>query len=74
MQDWSLHSQDTGGYFQCNRFVENVQSASGRDGEEDDEDELEGLGLGSGGGAPVASGDSREEGQRMKEKGNAMAR
>jgi hypothetical protein len=23
MQDWSLHSDNTGGYFQCNRFVEN---------------------------------------------------
>jgi hypothetical protein len=21
MQDWSLHSDSTGGYFQCNRFV-----------------------------------------------------
>lgn len=28
MKDWSSHSQQTGGYFQCNRF----QAGSGADG------------------------------------------
>ena len=25
MQDWSLHSDNTGGYFQCNRFIANLK-------------------------------------------------
>ena len=25
MQDWSLHSDNTGGYFQCNRYVSNMK-------------------------------------------------
>ena len=24
MQDWTLHSDNTGGYFQCNKFVEST--------------------------------------------------
>lgn len=30
MQPWSLHSQRTGGFFQCNRFVENEDETSYR--------------------------------------------
>ena len=29
MQPWSLHSNNTGGYFQCNRFVEDGEEGSG---------------------------------------------
>lgn len=29
MQDWSLHSDNTGGYFQCNRYVENTPAEEG---------------------------------------------
>ena len=25
MQDWTLHSDNTGGYFQCNRFMANMK-------------------------------------------------
>lgn len=27
MQDWSLHSDTTGGYFQCNRFMQSLNAA-----------------------------------------------
>ena len=30
MQDWSMHSDNTGGYFQCNKFVESTPKDSGK--------------------------------------------
>lgn len=32
MQDWSLHSDNTGGYFQCNRFIQNEDSGDNSSG------------------------------------------
>lgn len=29
MQEWTLHSNSTGGFFQCNRFVENIDNELG---------------------------------------------
>lgn len=33
MQDWTLHSDNTGGYFQCNRFVETNNNQNNSDGD-----------------------------------------
>lgn len=32
MQDWSLHSDNTGGYFQCNRFIANSKAGDAPEG------------------------------------------
>ena len=37
MQDWSLHSNTTGGYFQCNRFDANAGKGEGDDGGQEDD-------------------------------------
>ena len=44
MQDWSLHSQNTGGYFQCNRFVANDKKTDDAGYDMGDEDEF-GMGI-----------------------------
>ena len=45
MQEWGLHNNETGGYFQCNRFVESTTAggagADGADGGDDSDDEPE---------------------------------
>ncbi|RYG70191.1 hypothetical protein EON64_00850 [archaeon] len=33
MQDWTLHSDNTGGYFQCNRFVQQPTSSNNESGD-----------------------------------------
>ena len=38
MQDWTLHSNVTGGYFQCNRFDANAARAEGDGGSQADAD------------------------------------
>ena len=38
MQDWTLHSNVTGGYFQCNRFDANAARAEGDGGNQTDAD------------------------------------
>lgn len=65
MQDWSLHSENTGGYFQCNRFQE---AASGGTG---------GGEGGEGGGGDVWSeerGNAHAETLRMRQRNRTMAR
>jgi hypothetical protein len=58
MQDWSLHSDSTGGYFQCNRFVENAKSKEGSDG-------LDQLRIEEGGNAHAETIRLREKNKRM---------
>ena len=41
MQDWTLHSNVTGGYFQCNRFDANAGRAEG-DGQPDEDGQVAG--------------------------------
>lgn len=61
MQDWSLHSDNTGGYFQCNRFVQNLKVKD----------------LPEGGSAELwaeESGNAHAETLRLREKNKRMAR
>jgi len=62
MQDWTLHSDNTGGYFQCNRFVANLKVGD--------------LPEGSGVGELWAeeSGNAHAETLRLREKNKRMAR
>jgi hypothetical protein len=60
LQDWSLHSQNTGGYFQCNRF----QDATGRisSSEREAADSLD------------ERGNAHADALRMRQRSNKMAR
>jgi hypothetical protein len=40
MQDWTLHSNNTGGYFQCNRFEAATADSAKDEGEGDDAEVL----------------------------------
>ena len=61
MQPWNLHSNSTGGYFQCNRFV-------------DDESQNDGIGEGKEGKKSVPTGNAHEETLRMRAQGKSMAK
>lgn len=65
MQDWSLHSDNTGGYFQCNRFTAEQPPAGGPEGEE-----------GGASGALWAEemGNAHAETLRMRERNRRMSR
>jgi hypothetical protein len=63
MQDWSLHSDNTGGYFQCNRFVESKASEDG--GSNDDQTQNMWA---------EERGNAHAETMRTREKGRKMAR
>jgi hypothetical protein len=65
MQDWSLHSNATGGFFQCNRFVSELASSTSTQG--------------AGSGTELAEameeqGNAHLETIRIKERANKMAR
>ena len=76
MQDWKLHSQETGGYFQCNRFEdksgknESDADAGRRGYEDDDEEEEESMNLRFYGDV----GSSRREEMKVREQGQRMER
>ena len=38
MTDWALHSNNTGGYFQCNRFEASAAKVEGEDEGNPDDD------------------------------------
>jgi hypothetical protein len=63
MQDWSLHSDNTGGYFQCNRFTENSGNVNVGNSETDGEDIW-----------AEERGNAHAEAMRMREKNKRMAR
>jgi hypothetical protein len=70
MQDWTLHSDNTGGYFQCNRFIDNSNSLP-----------IEGSNpnsaLSSGGNGEVwidERGNAQAEAVRSRERNRRMAR
>lgn len=63
MQDWSLHSNTTGGFFQCNRFVSELMEKNGGD------DSSKSLSA-----AAEEFGNAHLETIRMRERGNKMAR
>jgi hypothetical protein len=67
MQDWSLHSENTGGYFQCNRFQEAASGGGGGGG----------AGDGADGGGDMWSderGNAHAETLRMRQRNRTMAR
>ena len=62
MQNWSLHSNSTGGYFQCNRFVNDPEvSSSIRDSSSNNS-------------GRKAEGNAHEETMRMRRQGENMAK
>jgi hypothetical protein len=61
MEKWSLHSNSTGGYFQCNKFKDKVVDNEDGDGDEDSSHRFE-------------KGSSRAETLRLKMSGRRMAR
>ena len=64
MQDWTLHSDNTGGYFQCNRFVANTKVSDLADGENEMVGNL----------WAEESGNAHAETMRLREKNKRMAR
>jgi hypothetical protein len=59
MQDWSLHSDVTGGYFQCNRYLQSTRAADKISEDEARDD---------------SRGNAHVETLRLKEKKKKMAR
>lgn len=72
MQDWALHSDSTGGYFQCNRFVMTASNNNGGSGSGD------GSGTASEGGSismwSEDRGNAHAETVRMRQRNKRMAR
>eukprot|EP00607_Mallomonas_marina_P001795 CAMPEP_0182439052 /NCGR_PEP_ID=MMETSP1167-20130531/86187_1 /TAXON_ID=2988 /ORGANISM="Mallomonas Sp, Strain CCMP3275" /LENGTH=237 /DNA_ID=CAMNT_0024632639 /DNA_START=389 /DNA_END=1099 /DNA_ORIENTATION=+ len=64
MQDWSLHSNNTGGFFQCNRF----ESTTGKNNEDEGENSAISALM------DVEGGSAMAEQMRMKIKADRMAR
>lgn len=64
MQDWNLHSQNTGGYFQCNRYI---ASDSAENRQIDNEDDFSS-------GIYGDIGSSRREDMRLRRAGERMER
>lgn len=64
MQDWGLHSDNTGGYFQCNRFVANTKVGDLAEGENEMVGNL----------WAEESGNAHAETMRLREKNKRMAR
>lgn len=60
MQDWSLHSDVTGGYFQCNRYLQSSRAADKTIAEDEAWDD--------------SRGNAHVETLRLKEKKKKMAR
>jgi hypothetical protein len=70
MREWSSHSQQTGGYFQCNRFQGGTAGGTGDLAPATgDEDEAEYAAV-----FPEEAGNAHMEGLRMKSRGLRMAR
>mmetsp|Transcript_32887 Transcript_32887/g.47510 ORF Transcript_32887/g.47510 Transcript_32887/m.47510 type:complete len:1304 (-) Transcript_32887:148-4059(-) len=68
MQDWSLHSDNTGGYFQCNKFVENAKEMNnGEDANNSDGNVVDFLWA-------EEKGNAHAETIRLRERGKKMAR
>jgi hypothetical protein len=65
MQDWTLHSNATGGFFQCNRFVANNNNGDSSDA--NDESLARML-------ASEIGGSAQMETLRMRTRGQKMAR
>lgn len=73
MQDWSLHSDNTGGYFQCNRFVEQSSGGGAVNGPSRSADGADPL-MGRGDIWSEERGNAHAEAMRSRERNRRMAR
>eukprot|EP00981_Chlorochromonas_danica_P013636 scaffold6591_cov328-Ochromonas_danica.AAC.10 len=69
MQDWALHSDSTGGYFQCNRFMENNNSNDNNNNNSDISELVESQTLWA-----EERGNAHAEAMRSRERSRKMAR